>query len=152
MGKGIYIVIQLPSCVQLFVTPSTAACQESLFTTISLSLPKFMSIASVMPSNHLILCCPLFLLPSIFPSNRVFSSELVVHIMWSKYWSFSFSISPFNEYSGLISFKTDWFDQGPLDFTPQNVWLWVSDHTLMVIWVSKIFLCTVLLCILSISS
>ena len=127
MGEGIYIVVQLPSCVQLFVTPWTAACQESLFTTISLSLPKFMSIALVIPSNHLILCCPLFLLPSILPRIRLFSSELVVHIRWPKYWSFNFRINPFSEYSGLISFKIDWFDQGPLDFTPQTVWLWVSD-------------------------
>ena len=81
MGEGIYIAVQLPSCVQLFVTPWTAACQESLFTTISLSLPKFMSIVSVMPSNHLILCCPLFLLPSVLPSIRNFSRESAVHIL-----------------------------------------------------------------------
>ena len=78
--------------------------------TISWSLLKFMSIESVMPSNHLILCRPLLLLPSVFPNIRVFSSESVLHIRWSKYWSFSFSISPSNEYSGLISFRMDWFD------------------------------------------
>ena len=85
--------------------------QASLFLSISRSLPKFMSVESVMPSNHLILChhC-LLLLPSAFPSIRVFSSESVVHIRWPKYWSFSFSISPSSEYSGLISFQIDWFD------------------------------------------
>ena len=101
---------QLPSHVQLFATPWTAARQASLSYTISWSLPKFMSIALVMPSNHLILCCPLLLLPSIFTSIRVFSNESALHIRESKYWSFSFSISPSNEYSGLISLKIDWFD------------------------------------------
>ena len=89
-------------------TPWTAAHQASLSLTISQSLPKFMSIESVMPSNHLILCCPLLLLPSIFPSTTVFSNESALHIRWPKYWSFS--ISPFSEYSGLISFRIDWFD------------------------------------------
>ena len=101
-------VVQLPSHVWLFLTPWTAARQASLFLTISWSLPKFMSFESMMPSNHLILCCPLLLLPSIFPSLRVFSNELAVHIRWPKYWSFSFRISPFNEYPGLISFRIDW--------------------------------------------
>ena len=101
-------VVQLPSHVWLFVTPWTAAYQASLSLTISWSLPKFMSFESVMPSNHLILCCPLFLLPSIFPSIRVFSNELAVHIRCPKYWSFSFRISPFNEYPELISFRIDW--------------------------------------------
>ena len=87
-----------------------AACQASLSLTISQSLPKFMSIASVMPSSHLILCCPLLLLPSILPSIRVFYSELALHIRWPKYLSFSFSISPSNEHSGLISFRTDWLE------------------------------------------
>ena len=91
-------------------TPWTAARQASLAFTISCSLLKLISIKLVMPSNHLILCCPLLLLPSIFPSIRVFSSELVLCIRWLKYWSFSFSISPSNEYSGLISFRMDWFD------------------------------------------
>ena len=92
------------------VTPWTAACQASLPITHSRSLLKFMSIESVMPSNHLILCRPLLLLPSIFSSIRVFSSKLVLYIRWSKYWSFSFSISSSNEYSGLISFWIDWLD------------------------------------------
>ena len=87
----------------------TAACQASLSITNSWSLLNLMSIESVMPSNHLILCPPLLLLPSIFPSIRVFSNESVLHIRWPKYWSFSFSISPSNDYSGLISFRIDWF-------------------------------------------
>ena len=91
-------------------TPRTAACQASLSVTNSWSLLKLMSIKSVMPSNHLILYRPLLLLPSIFASIRVFSNESAHHIRWPKYWSFSFSISPSNEYSGLISFRIDWFD------------------------------------------
>ena len=97
------------SCVQLFVTPWIAARQASLPIINSQSLLKLMSIESVLPSNHLILYHPLLLLPSIFPSIRVFSNESTLHITWSKYWSFSFSIRPSNEYSGLISFKIDWF-------------------------------------------
>ena len=92
------------------VTPWTAACHTSLFITNSQTLLKLMSIKSVMPSNHLILCCPLLLLPSIFPSIRVFFKESVLHLRWPKYWSFSFRISLPNEYSGLISFTIDWFD------------------------------------------
>ena len=92
------------------MTPRTAAFQDSLSFTISTSLLKLMSIESVMPSNHLIFCHPLFLLLSIFPSIRVFSNELALRIRWPKYWSFSFSISPSNKYSGLISFRIDWFD------------------------------------------
>ena len=99
-----------PSRVQLFVTPWTAACQVSLSLTISWSLTKFMSIASVMPSSHLILWCPLLLLPSVSPQIRDFFSELSVSIRWPKYWSSIFSISPSSEYSGLISLKIDWFD------------------------------------------
>ena len=102
--------VQLLSHVQLIATPWTAAHQASLSITNSWSLLKLMSIKSVIPSNHLILGCPLLLLPSIFPSIRVFSNESVLHIRWPKYWSFSFSISPSNEYSGLISFRIDWFD------------------------------------------
>ena len=90
--------------------PMNCSTPGFLFIPISLNLLKLMSIESVMPSNHLILCCPLFLLPSIFPSIRVFSNESVLHIRWPKYWSFSFSISPSNEYSGLISFRIDWLD------------------------------------------
>ena len=102
--------VQWLSCVQLFVTPWTAACQPSLSITNFQSLLKLMSIESIMPSNPLILCHPLFLLPSIFPSIRVFSNEFVLCIRWPKYWSFSFSISSSTEYSGLISFRIDWFD------------------------------------------
>ena len=98
--------VQSLSCVQLFVTPWTAARQAFLSITNSWSLLKLMSIESVMPSSHLILCHPLLLLPSVFPSIRVFSSESALHIRWPKYCSFSFSISPSNEYSGLIYFRT----------------------------------------------
>ena len=99
--------VQSLSCVRLFVTPRTVAHQASLSITNSQSLFKLMSIESVMPSNHLILCHPLLLPPSIFPGIRVFSSESVLHIRWPKYWSFSFSINPSYEYSGLISFRMD---------------------------------------------
>ena len=102
--------VQLLSRVQLFATPWTAARLASLSLTISWSLLKPMSIESVMSSNHLILCRPLLLLTSIFPSIRVFSNESALRIRWPKYWSFTFSISPSNEYSGLISFGIDWFD------------------------------------------
>ena len=102
--------VQSLSSVRLFVTPWTAALQVSLSFAISRSLLKLMSIESVMPSNHLILCRPLLLLPSVFPSIRVFSKESVLHIRWLKYWSCSFSISPSSEYPGLIFFRTDWFD------------------------------------------
>ena len=102
--------VQSPSCVWLFATPWTAIHQASLSLTISWSLLKFLSIESVMPPNHLILCHPLLLLPSIFPSIRVFSSESALHIRWPKQWNFSFCISPSNEYSGFISFMIDWFD------------------------------------------
>ena len=100
--------VQLLSCVRLFVTPWTAAHQASLSITNSQRLLKLMSIMLVMPSNHLILCSPLLLPPSIFPSIRVFSNESALLIRWPKYWSFSFSITPSNEYSGLISFRMDW--------------------------------------------
>ena len=104
----IVVVVQLLSRVWCFATPWTAARQASLSFTISQSLLK--CIQSGMPSNHLILCCPLLLLPSIFPSISVFSSESALRIRWPKYWSFSFCISPSNEYSGLISLRIDWFD------------------------------------------
>ena len=103
--------VQSLSCVQLFVTPWTAAPQASLSITNSGSLLKLMSIASVMPSNNHILCCPLLLPPSIFPSIWVFSNKSVLPISWPKYWSFIFSISPSNEYSGLISVRIDWFEE-----------------------------------------
>ena len=98
------------SVVSNSATPWTAARQASLSITHSWSLLKLMSIEPMMPSSHLILCRPLLLLPSIFPSIRVFSNQSVLHITWPKYWSFSFKISPFNEYSGLISFRMDWLD------------------------------------------
>ena len=104
------IVVQSLSCVRLFTTPWTAACQNSLSITNFQSLLKLMSITSVMPSNHLILCRSLLLLPSIFPSIRVFPNESVLRIRWPKYWSFSFSISRSNEYSALIYFRMDWLD------------------------------------------
>ena len=102
------VVVQTPSCVWLFATPWTAAHQASLSLTISQDLPKFLFITLVMLSRHLILQCPLLLLPSIFPSIRDFSNELYVHNRWPKYWNFSISLS--SEYSGLISLKIDWFD------------------------------------------
>ena len=102
--------VQSLSCVQLFASPWTAACQASLSITNSWSLLKLMSIDLVMPSNHLILCHPFLLLPSIFPSISVFSNESALCIRWPKYWSFSFNISPSIEYSGLISFRMDWLD------------------------------------------
>ena len=102
--------VQSLSHVRLFVIPRATARQASLSITNSRSLPKPMSIESVMPFNHLILCCPLLLLPSIFPSIRVFSNESALHIRWPKYWSFSFNISPSSEYPGLISFRIDWLE------------------------------------------
>ena len=122
-GKSLRSVQSL-SCVQLFATPWTAACQASLSITNSQSLLKLISIESVMLSSHLILCRPLLLSPSIFPSIRIFSNESVLCIRWPQYWSFSFSISPSNKYSGLISFRMDWLDllafQGTLKSLPQH--------------------------------
>ena len=112
--------VQLLSHVRFFATPWTAARQASLSITNSRSLLKLMSIESVMPSNHLILCYPL-LPPSIFPSTRVFSTESVLLIRWSKYWSFSFSISPSNEHSELISFRMDWLDLLAVQGTLKNL-------------------------------
>ena len=118
------VVVQLLSHVWLFVTPWTAACQASLSFSIYWSLLKLMSIELVTLSNHLILCHPLLLLPSVFPSLRVFSNESALHIKWPKYWSFSVSISPSNKYSELISFRIDWFDllavQGTLNSVLQH--------------------------------
>ena len=118
----IFVVVQSLSRLRLFATPWTAAHQASLSFTISQSLLRLMSIESVMPSNHLIFCCLLLLLPSIFPSIRVFSNESALRIRWPKYWSFSISLA--NKYSGLISFKIDWFDllavQGTLKSLLQN--------------------------------
>ena len=102
--------VHLLSCVRLFVTPWTVACQSSLSTTNSRSLPKIMFIESMMPSNHLILCHPLLLWPSMFPSIRVFANESALLIRWPKDWCFSFNISPSNEHPGRISFRMDWLD------------------------------------------
>ena len=113
--------VQSLSRVQLFVTPWAAAHQVYLSITNSQSLLKFKSIESVMPPNHSMLCHPLLLLPSIFPSIRVFSNESVLHIRWPKYWSFSFSISPSNEYSGLSSFRIGWFDLLAVQETLKNL-------------------------------
>ena len=112
------VVVQSLSRVQLFEIPWTAAHQAHLSFTISQNVLKFTSIESVMPSNHLILCCPLLLLPSIFPRNRVFSNESAPQVRWPKYWSFSFNIRSSNEYSGLISFRIDWFDLLAVQSTP----------------------------------
>ena len=119
--------------------PWTAAHQASLSLAISQSLPKFMSIASMMPYSHLILWHPLLLLPSIFPSIRVFSIESVLHIRWPKYWSFSFSISPFNEYLGLISFNIDGFDFLAVQGTHRNL---LQHHSLKasILWLSGFFM------------
>ena len=106
----VIVVVQSLNCAQFFAILWTVPCQTPLPSTIPRSLLKFIFIESVMLSNHLILCHPLLLLPSVFPSLRVFSSELAFHIRWPKYWSFSFGISPSSEYSGLISFRTDWFN------------------------------------------
>ena len=116
----------------LFVTPWTAAHQASLSFTISQSLLKLISIESTMPSNHLVFCCPLLLLPSIFPSIRVFFNKSALHIRWPKYWSFSFSICPSNEYSGLISFRTNWFDPVSLFqslFQNHTLKAWILQHS-----------------------
>ena len=122
-GQVLFSSVQSLSHVQLFVTSWTGARQASLCITSSQSLLKLMPIESVMPSNHLILCRPHFLLHSIFPSLRVFSNESVHRIRWPKYWSFSFSIRPFNEHSELVSFRIDWFDlavQGTLNSLLQH--------------------------------
>ena len=117
----VVVVVQLLGCIQLFASAWTATRQASLSFTSSWTLLKLMSIESVMPSNQLILCCPLLLLPSIFPTIRVFSSESVLRIRWPKYWSYSFSISPSNEYSGLISFRIYCFDLLAVQGTLKNL-------------------------------
>ena len=121
------------------MTPWTAARQASLAITNSWSLLKLTSIESLMPSNHLILCCPLLLPPSIFPNIRVFSNESVLRIRWPKYWSFSFSISPFNEYSGLISFRMDWLDLLAVQGTLKSL---LQHHSLKasILWGSAFFI------------
>ena len=127
------------SHVQLFATPWTAACQASLSFTISQSLLKFMSIESVMPSRHLILCCPLLLLPSVFPSFRVFSIQLALCIRGPKYWSFSFSLSPSSEYSRLISFRIGWFDLFAVQGTLKSL-LQHHSSKASILWCSAFFM------------
>ena len=139
----IIVVVQSPSRAQLFATPWTAACQACPSLTISQSLSKFMTIASVMPSSHLILWCPLLLLPSIFPSIRVFSNESALHIRWPKYWSFSFSTSPSNEYSALISYKNDWFDLSAVQETLKSL-LQHHSSKASILWCSAFFYCPAL--------
>ena len=137
--SGQFSSVQSLSHVQLFATPRTVAHQASLSIANSRSLLKLMSIESVMPSNHLILCRHLLLLSSIFPSIRVFSNELVLCTRWPKYWSFSFSISPSNEYSGLISFRMDWLDllsvQGTLKSLLQH-----QSSKASILWCSAFFM------------
>ena len=133
------LIVQSLSNIPLFPTPWTTACQASLSFTISQSLLKLTSIESVMPSNHLMLCCPLLLLPSIFPNIRVFSNELALRIRWPKYWSFRFNISPSNEYSGLISFRIDWFDHLSVQSTLKSL---LQQHSLkaLILWCSAFFM------------
>ena len=133
--------VQMLNHIRLSETPWTAACQAPLSLTISRSLLKFMSIESVMPSNHLILCHPLLLLPPIFSSIRVFSSESALHIRWPKYWRFSlsFSISPSNEYSGLISFRIDWFHLLTVQGTIKSL-LWHHNSKASILPCSAIFM------------
>ena len=134
-----FSLVQSLSRVRLFSTPRTAACQASLSITNSRSLLKLMSSESVMPSNNLIHCCPLLLPPSILPSIRVFSNESVFRIRWPEYWSFSFSISPPNEYSGLISFRMDWFDLLAVKGTLKSL---LQHHSLKasILWHSAFFM------------
>ena len=134
-----FISVQLLSHVQLFATPWTAACQASLSITNSQSLLKLMSIESVMPSSHLILCRPLLLLPSIFPSISVFFNESALRIRWPKYWRFSFSINPSNDYSGLIPFRIDWFDLHAVQGTLKS-WLQHHSSKASILWCSAFFM------------
>ena len=131
--------VQSVSHAWLFVTPWTAAHQASLSITISQSLLKLMSIESVMPSNYLILCHPLLVLISIFPSIKVFSNESVLWSRWPKYWSFSFSISPSNEYSGLISFRMDWMDLPAIQRTLKSL-LQHHNSKAWILWCSAFFI------------
>ena len=130
--------VQSLNCVWFFATPWTVACQTSLSITNSQSLPKLMSIESMMPSNHLIFCHPLLLLPSIFPNIRVFSNESAVRMRWPKYWSFSFNISPHNEHTGLISFKMDWLDLPAVQGTLKSLLQHHSSNA-SILWCSAFF-------------
>ena len=137
------VVVQSLTWVWLFETPWTAAWQAPLSFTISWSLLRFIPIESMMLSNHLILCCPLLLVPSVFPSIKVFSNESALPIRWLKYWSFSFSISPFDEYSGLVSFSINWFDrlvvQGTLKSLLQDHKSQVSIHCCPLLLLASVF-------------
>ena len=135
----LYQSVQSPNHVWLFVTPWIATHQASMSITNSQSLLKLMSIELVMPSNHLTLCCPLLLPPSIFPSIRVFSNESTLCIRWPKYWSFSFSISPSNEHPGLISFRMDWLDFLAVQGTLKNLLQHHSSKAL-ILWCSAFFI------------
>ena len=131
--------VQSLSRVCIFATPWILAHQDSLSITNSQSLLKLMSIESVMPSNHLVFCHPLLIMPSVFPSIRVFSNESFLLIRWPKYWSFSFTISPSNEYSGLISFRIDWFDLLAVQGTLQSLLQYHSSKT-SILWCSALFM------------
>ena len=139
MKTTVTFVVQSPSCVQFFTTPWMPALQASLSLTISQSLLKFKSFTSMMPSRHLILWCSLLLLPWIFASIKDFPNELAVRISWPKYWSFSFSISPSNKYSGLISFRIDWFDLLAVQGTLRSL---LQHHSLKesILWHSAFFM------------
>ena len=132
------VVVQSLKCVLFFVTPWTTKHQGSLSFTISQNLLKFMSVESLIPSNRLVFCRPLLLLPSVFPSIRIFSSELALHLRWPKFWSFRFSISPSNGYSGLISFRVDWLDLFAVQGTLKSLLL---HHSLKasILWCSAFF-------------
>ena len=130
--------VQSLSCVRFFATPWTAARQASLSITNSQSLLRFMSIESVMPSNHLILCRPLLLPPSVFPSIRIFSNESALRIRWLKYWSFNFNVSPSNEYSGLISFRMNWLDLLAVQGTLKSLQHYSSKASIL--WCSALFI------------
>ena len=133
------LVVQLLCCVWLLETPWIASCQASLSITNSQSLLKLMSIESLMPSNHLILCCTLFLPPSIIPSLRIFSNESVLHIRWLKYWSFSLNISPSKEQPGLISFRMDWLDLLAVQGTLKGLFQYHSSNA-SILWHSAFFI------------
>ena len=135
----IFVVVQSLSHVWLFVTPWTAACRVSLSCTIFWTLLKLMSIESMMPSNHFTLCRPILLLPSVFPSIRVFFRELALRIRWPKYWSFSFSVSPSNEYSELISFRVDCLDLLAVQGTLKSLLQHYSSK-LSILWLSAFFI------------
>ena len=137
--NSIVVVVQLLSCFWLFATPCAAACQASLSFTVSRGLLRLMSTESMMLSKHLILCCPLLLFPSVFPSTGVFSNESVLHIRWTNYQSFSFPINSFDDYSGLFLFRSDWFDFLAIQGTLQSL---LQHHNMKasILWCSAFFM------------